>query len=274
MNLSPLDIRRQQFTKAFRGYEPAEVEAFLKQVSDQVEGYQDEVRRAEERVRDAEAKLVHYEKVELALQEALESARETARQSEASAEERARLIIEEAELKAERILHDAEHERYGLRQDVATLNARQAEVAARLRGFLLSELEILAQFQGDDPVGFIKLQPAGGQGGQLPPASPPQLEAPATPAPEAVPEAPATEAATSGGDHAETAAPTPLPTPESFSPEPDAPPVASETASVDGEAAPEAEAPAPEEVPAPEAEPPPAPSDVPLTGAYTSAEEE
>lgn len=191
MNLSPLDIRRQQFTKAFRGYDPTEVDAFLKQVSDQVEHSQEEVRRAEERVRDAEAKLVHYEKVELALQEALESARDTARKAEASAEEHARLIVEAAELKAQQIVHDAERERYGLRHDVAKLSSRQAEVAARLRGFLLSELEILAQFQGDDPVGFIKLQSAEARG-TLPPAPPPQIEVAddtAASAPEPAPEA-------------------------------------------------------------------------------------
>ena len=160
MSLTPLDVRRKQFEKAFRGYDPAAVDGYLKQVAERLEAVQDEARRAEERVREMEGKLSHYEKVELALQEALESARETARRSEASAEERARLLIDEAELRAEKILHDAERERHGLRQDLVRLNARQTEVAARLRGFLLSELEVLAQFQGDEPVGFLKLQPA------------------------------------------------------------------------------------------------------------------
>lgn len=176
MNLTPLDVRRKAFDKGFRGYDPTEVDLFLKQVADRLEEVQEEARRAEERARETEAKLVHYEKVELALQEALESARETAKRAEASAEEKARLTIQEAELRAEAILRDAEHERHGLRQDLVRLSSRQAEVAARLRGFLLSELEVLAQFQGDDPVGFIKLQ-AAGPSGQLPPAQA-RLEAP------------------------------------------------------------------------------------------------
>jgi cell division initiation protein len=176
MNLTPLDVRRKAFDKGFRGYDPTEVDLFLKQVADRLEEVQEEARRAEERSRESEAKLVHYEKVELALQEALESARETAKRAEAAAEERARLMIQEAELRAETILRDAERERHGLRQDLVRLSSRQAEVAARLRGFLLSELEVLAQFQGDDPVGFIKLQAAGASG-QLPPAQS-RLEAP------------------------------------------------------------------------------------------------
>jgi len=138
MNLTPNDVRRKQFDKGFRGYDPTEVDLFLKQVADRLAEVAEERDRAEERTREVESKLSHYEKVELALQEALESARETARRSEASAEEKARLIVQEAELRAEKILHDAERERHGLRQDLVRLNSRQAEVAARLRGFLLS----------------------------------------------------------------------------------------------------------------------------------------
>lgn len=158
MKLSPLDIKRQQFSKAFRGYEPDEVDAFVTQVAAQWETVLDELRLATERNRELEQKLKHYERVELALQEALETARETARRSEEAAERKAKIIIEQAELKADRTLQDVEQERFGLRRDIAKLTGRQNEVAARLRAFLMSELEILAQFQGDDPVGFIRLE--------------------------------------------------------------------------------------------------------------------
>ena len=163
MKLSPLDIKRQQFGKAFRGYEPDEVDAFVKQVASQWESVLDELRLATERNRELEQKLKHYERVELALQEALETARETARRSEEAAERKAKIIIEQAELKADRTLQDVEQERFGLRRDIAKLTGRQNEVAARLRAFLMSELEILAQFQGDDPVGFIRLESASSQ---------------------------------------------------------------------------------------------------------------
>jgi len=158
MKLSPLDIKRQQFGKSFRGYEPDEVDTFVKQVASQWESVLDELRLATERNRELEQKLKHYERVELALQEALETARETARRSEEAAERKAKIIVEQAELKADRTLQDVEQERFGLRRDIAKLTGRQNEVAARLRAFLMSELEILAQFQGDDPVGFIRLE--------------------------------------------------------------------------------------------------------------------
>lgn len=250
MNLSPLDVRRKQFDKAFRGYEPTEVDLFLKQVADDLEAERDKARRAEDRVRELESKLTHYERVELALQEALESARETAKRSEASAEEKARLVVADAELRAEKILHDAERERHGLRQDIVRLNSRQSEVAARLRGFLLSELEVLAQFQGDDPVGFLKLQ-SGAPAGALP--SPQgRLEAPIDPPAGTTSDRPqAAEAYDEPQAYSEPQAyDEPAPEPEPLAPGP-------------ADSSPE---------PAP-AEPPVPPTDASPTGAYAPAEE-
>ena len=272
MNLSPNDIRRKQFDKGFRGYDPTEVDLFLKQAADRLAEANEEKDRAEARTREIEAKLVHYERVELALQEALESARETARSTAASAEEKARLIIQEAELRAETILRDAERERHGLRQDIVRLSSRQAEAAARLRGFLMSELEVLAQFQGDDPVGFIRLQPA--NPGSFP-SQPARLEAPMS-------EDPEPWAAPAGGD-TEQAPPEPsAPEPWAGTPEPSGDAWSDPaTASSDPEPYTPARMPfAPADPPSgssfsdglADAHEPPVPES-PLTGAYASAPE-
>ncbi len=160
MKLTPLDIRKHEFGKRMRGYDPEEVRPFLEMLSQQWEELQDELRHARERVRDIENKVAHYEKVEVALQEALEAAKSSAQRTQAHAEERARLIIEEAELKAEQILREADQDRFKLRQDVSKLTHRHAEVTARLRHFLMAELEVLAQHEDERPIGFMKLIPA------------------------------------------------------------------------------------------------------------------
>lgn len=159
MRLTPLDIRKQEFTRTFRGYEAEEVQAFLHMVSSQWEGMLDEQRHLEDRLRELESKLVHYEKVEEALQEALQTARETSRKALENAEQKARLIIMEAEKRAEDIKKDAETERHQIKREAAKLSGRRNEIVARLRAFLMSEMELLARFEGDDPIGFIKLLP-------------------------------------------------------------------------------------------------------------------
>lgn len=160
MKLTPLDIRTHEFARKVRGYDPDEVKAFTEMVSRQWEELQDDLRRAEDRVREIEGKITHYEKIEEALQEALATSREGAKRTQENAEERARLIVEEAELKAEQITQEASQKHHQLRHEVAQLAHRHDEITARLRHFLMSELEILARHEDDKPIGFMKLMPS------------------------------------------------------------------------------------------------------------------
>jgi cell division initiation protein len=160
MKLTPLDIRKHEFARSLRGYDPEEVKAFTDMVSRQWEEVLDELRHARDRVRELEGKIAHYEKVESALHEALESARSGARRTQEQAEERARLIVEEAELKAEQRLQEVDQRQGNLRHEVAGLQRRHDEIVARLRHFLMSELEILARHEEDRPIGFMQLMPS------------------------------------------------------------------------------------------------------------------
>jgi hypothetical protein len=73
-----------------------------------------------------------------------------------------------------RIVQEAEQERFRLRQDVSKLTHRHAEVTARLRHFLMSELEVLAQHEEERPVGFMKLIPSR-EAEALPPVEPEEV---------------------------------------------------------------------------------------------------
>lgn len=160
MRLTPLDIRKQEFAREFRGYDAEEVNAFLQMLANQWEEVKDEHRRQEEKVRELEAKLRHYENVEEALQEALQTTRESSRKALQNAEDEAALMIEKAEIRALEITRDAERERHEMKRETGKLSSRKSEIVTRLRAFLMSEMELLARYEGDDPVGFIKLLPA------------------------------------------------------------------------------------------------------------------
>lgn len=187
MQITPLDIRKQEFSRRVRGDDPEEVRGFLKMLADQWEAMLDEQRRMESRLREQKHKLQHYEQVEEALQEALRTARQTARQTQDLAEQRARQTIEEAERRAGEIKRTAEEDRIRLKRETAKLSSRRNEIVARLRAFLMSEMELLAHFEGSDPVGFIKLLPSeerpgsrAGTGPQLPPPETSEEAAPQT----------------------------------------------------------------------------------------------
>lgn len=163
MRLTPLDIKKQEFTRTLRGFDTEEVQAFLKTMADQWEDILDEHRRMEGKVREAEAKLEHYQRVEEALQEALHTARQSSRQALDNAEKQARLIIKEAEGEADDIKRQALRDRDKLEREASTLHERRDEIVARLRAFLASEVELLARFDGGDFLGARLLQSAAPQ---------------------------------------------------------------------------------------------------------------
>lgn len=168
MRLSPLEIRKQDFNRRLRGYDPDEVEAYRETLARQFAEMEDELRRRDDRLASLEVKLQHYERVEEALQQAIETARESSRHAMANAEAKAEQIRSEAQDEARGIKRDAEQERHRLRQETQAIAARRKEIVARLRAFLMSEMEMLAHFEGEDPVGFIRLMPQGR--GRLPAA--------------------------------------------------------------------------------------------------------
>lgn len=149
MKLSSLDIRKQEFSVRFRGYDQDEVDAFLSLLSEQWQELVDEHRRASDRIREQELKLEHYQKVEEALEEALKTARTTSRETIEQAERRAEALLEEAEARATKITAEAEDDRRRIRRETAGFRTRQQEIVAKMRAFLVSELEILGHFDSD-----------------------------------------------------------------------------------------------------------------------------
>lgn len=149
MRLTPLDIKKQEFERVFRGFDPEETRAFLDMVAQQWQEVLDEQRRLEDQVRALEGKLDHYQKVEEALQEALETARSSSQQRLENAKERAANIEREANARAHELTREAEQRRERMEREAEQIGRRRDEVVARLRGFLGSELELLDRFEDD-----------------------------------------------------------------------------------------------------------------------------
>ena len=161
MKLTPLDIKKQEFTRAFRGVDPQEVQSFLQMVADQWSSLLDENSRMEQKVRDLDSKLEHYRKIEEALQEALETARDNSHKTIENAQREAQIIIREARGEADEIRKKGVTESKRLKHDITKISGRRDEVIARLRAFLMSEMELLARFEGQDQLGasFVRLHP-------------------------------------------------------------------------------------------------------------------
>lgn len=154
MKLTALEIKQQDFDKSLRGYDKAEVQAFLNLMSNEWEHLVAKNRELESRIDELEEKLEHYERVEEALHETLQTAKESAEQKLTGARKDARNKIEKAEMEAESIIREATQQRQQVRQSIIRLLDRRKEIIGGIRSYLEMAQESLEQFSQDEAALF------------------------------------------------------------------------------------------------------------------------
>jgi cell division initiation protein len=150
MKLTALEIKQQNFEKSLRGYDKAEVEAFLNLMSNEWEHMVAKNRELQKKIDELEEKLKHYERVEEALHETLQTAKESAEQKLTGARREAQTKIEKAEMEAESIIREATQQRQQVRQSIIRLLDRRKEIIGGMGSYLEMAQESLEQFSKDE----------------------------------------------------------------------------------------------------------------------------
>lgn len=150
MKLTALEIKQQKFNKGFRGYDEAEVNAFLTVVANDWEHMTGKIRELEQELKQTKERLKHYERVESALHETLQTAKDSATQRLESAKKEARNRIEKAESEAESLLREARQQRQQIRQSTLRLLDRREEIIRGIKSYLDMAQESLVSFSRDD----------------------------------------------------------------------------------------------------------------------------
>lgn len=143
MKLTPLDIRKQEFKKVLRGYDPVEVETFMEMMANEVENLLKDLNDSRTRITELETQLKDYKMMEKTLQQTLMQAQETTGKTYEAARRDAESIIKDAEVKAAQILNTANAELGKINQEIAQLRSRRDSLIGRLRVLLSSELELI-----------------------------------------------------------------------------------------------------------------------------------
>jgi cell division initiation protein len=134
MRITPLDIKKQEFQTKMRGFDKTEVVSFLEVVSEEMEELVRDNLELKEKMQRAADKLANYSKIESALQNTL---------VKAVAEEKAELIIREANSQAEKIVDDAYEKLSELRREHISLKNQRAAFLVNFRSLLESQLKLL-----------------------------------------------------------------------------------------------------------------------------------
>ncbi|MDZ7315363.1 MAG: DivIVA domain-containing protein [candidate division KSB1 bacterium] len=151
MKLTPLDVRKQEFKKVLRGYDPDEVEAFLVMVADELEFHLREKNQLNDELIKLRTQLRDYQRVEATLRETLMKAQSAVDDTRANSQREAELIIRKAELEAESILKEGREELAKIQREINLLHAQKDSFVRRLRQILESQLEMLELMEDDAP---------------------------------------------------------------------------------------------------------------------------
>jgi DivIVA domain-containing protein len=141
-HLTPLDVRRYDFGRTLRGYDPERVEQFRQQVAEELERLTRQTQELEAKARGFHEQLRAFRERDKALNDALVSAQQLRGEIREQSEREAQLIIREARGEAERFLE-------GSRNEIRHLHAHIAELERARRSFL-AQLRVMVERQLGD----------------------------------------------------------------------------------------------------------------------------
>jgi cell division initiation protein len=136
MRLSALDIKKKEFQQKMRGADPDEVQAFLNQVSEEVELLAVEKKELEERLMTSEERLGHYLSLESSLEKTLAAAQQTAVRLEDQARKEAELILREVDVERNRKMNDLRIEVDHVQSQLLRARGEYQSMIARLRSIM------------------------------------------------------------------------------------------------------------------------------------------
>lgn len=150
MKIAPVEIRKYEFKKVLRGYDPDEVRYFLEMIADELEALNREKSELETKVKSHQEKLQEYRQIEKSMQDALIVAKETSDRSMANTKKESKLIIADAEAKADRIVEGARKEANKIRQDIEKLRMQKDSFIVKIKNILRSEFELIDALDKSD----------------------------------------------------------------------------------------------------------------------------
>src|SRR5712671_2019109 len=147
-NLTPLDIRKQEFRKTLRGYDTNGVEDFRVRVADALERAIRERQVLEERLSALTEQLRVFREREKAMNEALVAAQQLRQDSRATAEREGQVILREAEAAARRLLDEAKNAEGAVKMRMGETERQFQQYVGGFRALLERQLAELRALDG------------------------------------------------------------------------------------------------------------------------------
>jgi len=135
-NLTPLEIQKQVFARALKGYNPDEVRGYLSLVAEEIERLVKDVDRLSRENAMLRDELDDHSQRERILKDTLLSAQKVSEDVKSNARKEAELIVKDAELLSERVIAQAMARVSDIERSIQDLKVERAAVRLRLQGTL------------------------------------------------------------------------------------------------------------------------------------------
>lgn len=149
MKLTPMDVRKADFRRALRGYDPEEVRILLDMVAEEYEKLLQENGMLSEKIRHLSERLDEYHSLEKTLQSSILTAERIAAESQERSRREAESLIEDGRVRGERILEDARERLRMLSREIEELRTQKDLFVRRFQSLLAAQADLLAAGQSD-----------------------------------------------------------------------------------------------------------------------------
>src|SRR5947209_20311312 len=143
MNLTPLDIQRQTFSRALKGYNVDEVRAYLQLIDEEIERLIRDVDRLARENAMLREDLDEHNARERILKDTLLSAQKVSEDVKANAQKEAELIVKDAELLSDRLMSQAQSRMADLERAIQELKMERRAARNKLQTMLDTTQQLL-----------------------------------------------------------------------------------------------------------------------------------
>lgn len=137
------DIEQKKFRTRLMGVDPGEVESFLQGLFEELRRLKSENENLKRDLQAQELEIRGHQEREKTIRSVLVSAQKSAEQTRVNAEREARLIISEAEVKAEKVLQDTNARVIKMEREISELKRHRIQFGARVRTLLDTFRQVL-----------------------------------------------------------------------------------------------------------------------------------
>lgn len=145
MKISPIDLTHKTFGRKLMGLDPEEVANFLQMVASQMEATIHERNSLKEALREKELNLLDYKDRDKVLKDTITTASQMSERLRQDADREAKLIIADAQQKAEMITRDSRDSLKKMYNEVTDLKRIRMQFEANLRAIAQAHLTLLDQ---------------------------------------------------------------------------------------------------------------------------------